>query len=117
VSAGEGHWSHPVNNNGEPHELPESGRIVSGGIDCAHGLKLVIAGNGTVGVSGDLAYEAGTFSVVDGSGKAVDTGKYLGVFLKKDGKWRYIRDTWNSDHAPAAASAAAPDAAVKAPTG
>jgi ketosteroid isomerase-like protein len=83
----------------------------------AAGLKLVIAENGTVGVSGDLAYEAGTFSVVDGSGKAVDKGKYLGVFLKKDGKWRYIRDTWNSDSAPAAAAAPAPDAAVKAPTG
>ena len=31
----------------------------------AAGLKLVIAENGTVDVSGDLAYEAGTFSVVD----------------------------------------------------
>jgi ketosteroid isomerase-like protein len=79
----------------------------------AAGLKLVIAADGAVDVSGDLAYEAGTFSVVDASGKAVDKGKYLGVFLRKDGKWRYIRDTWNSDSAPAPA----PDAAVKAPAG
>ena len=80
----------------------------------AAGLKLVIEENGTVDVSGDLAYEAGNFSVVDASGKAVDKGKYLGVFLRKDGKWRYIRDTWNSDNAPAAAPAT--DAA-KAPVG
>jgi ketosteroid isomerase-like protein len=80
----------------------------------AAGLKLVIEENGTVDVSGDLAYEAGAFSVVDASGKAVDKGKYLGVFLRKDGKWRYIRDTWNSDNAPAAVPAT--DAA-KAPAG
>ena len=80
----------------------------------AAGLKLVIEENGTVDVSGDLAYEAGTFSVVDASGNAVDKGKYLGVFLRKDGKWRYIRDTWNSDNAPATAPAT--DAA-KAPAG
>lgn len=83
----------------------------------AAGVKVVIAENGTVGVSGDLAYEAGTFSAVDGSGNAVDKGKYLGVFLKKDGKWKYIRDTWNSDNAPAPAAAPTPDAAVKAPAG
>jgi ketosteroid isomerase-like protein len=82
----------------------------------AAGLKLVIAADGAVDVSGDLAYEAGTFSVVDASGKAVDQGKYLGVFLRKDGKWRYIRDTWNSDNAPAPAAAPAA-AAAKAPAG
>ena len=82
----------------------------------AAGLKLVLGEGIAVGVSSDLAYDAGTYSVVDGSGKTVDKGKYLGVYLKKDGKWRYVRDTWNSDIAPAPA-APAPDAAVQAPAG
>lgn len=81
----------------------------------AAGLKLVLGEDIAVGVSGDLAYDAGTYSVVDGSGKAVDKGKYLGVYARKDGKWRYIRDTWNSDMAPAAVPA--PDAAVQNPAG
>jgi ketosteroid isomerase-like protein len=52
-------------------------------------------------VSGDLAYEAGTYTVTSASGAAVDAGKYIGVFQKRDGKWLYIRDTWNSDRPPA----------------
>ena len=69
------------------------------------GLKFVIPGDGPIGISGDLAYEAGSFSVVDGAGAAVATGKYLGVFRKqKDGQWLLVRDTYNLD-APAAAPA------------
>ena len=74
----------------------------------AAGLTMNIPEAGAVDVSGDLAYEAGTYSVTDASGATVDTGKYIGVFLKKDGKWLYIRDTWNSDMAPAPAPAAEP---------
>jgi ketosteroid isomerase-like protein len=39
----------------------------------------------------------------------VDAGKYVTVFQRKDGKWRIIRDIWNSDNPPAppAATAAA----------
>ncbi len=69
----------------------------------AAGLTMNIPEAGVVDVSRDLAYESGTFSVTDASGATVDTGKYIGVLQKRDGKWRYIRDTWNSDHAPAAA--------------
>lgn len=54
-----------------------------------------------VGVSGDLAWRWGTYQVVDKSGATVDTGKYITVFQRKDGKWMIFRDTWNSD-APAA---------------
>ena len=56
---------------------------------------------GAVDVSGDLAYEAGTFTVTDANGAVVDAGKYIGVFEKRGGKWLYIRDTWNSDNPPA----------------
>lgn len=77
----------------------------------AAGLTMNIPEAGAVDVSGDLAYEAGTYTVTDASGATVDTGKYIGVFLKKDGKWLYIRDTWNSDNAPAAAAPASEPAA------
>jgi ketosteroid isomerase-like protein len=81
----------------------------------AAGLTMNIPEAGAVDVSGDLAYEAGTYSVTDASGATVDTGKYIGVFLKKDGKWLYIRDTWNSDTAPAPAPAAEPAVEPAAP--
>jgi len=76
----------------------------------AAGLKFVIPGDGPVGISGDLAYEAGSFSVEDASGTTVATGKYIGVFNKIDGKWLLVRDTWNTDAPPAAAPAADPAA-------
>jgi hypothetical protein len=43
-------------------------------------------------------------------GAVVETGKFLSVSRKKDGKWLYIRDTWNSDAPPAPAAAPAPAA-------
>lgn len=70
----------------------------------AAGLTINIPEAGAVDVSGDLAYEAGSFTIKDASGATVDTGKYIGVFQKRNGKWLYIRDTWNSDNAPAPAA-------------
>ena len=49
------------------------------------------------GVSGDMGWASGTYTVTDRSGRIVETGKYLSVSRKKDGKWLYIRDTWNAD--------------------
>jgi uncharacterized protein (TIGR02246 family) len=49
------------------------------------------------GVSGDLGWEWGTYTVKDKSGAVVDTGKYVTVYAKKNGKWLIIRDIWNSD--------------------
>jgi hypothetical protein len=36
-------------------------------------------------------------------GAVVETGKFLSVSRKKNGKWLYLRDTWNADTAPAPA--------------
>ena len=60
-----------------------------------------------VGVSGDLGWLSGTFSVTDASGATVDSGKYLSVYHRINGDWQLIRDTWNTDTAPAPAAAAA----------
>jgi ketosteroid isomerase-like protein len=59
-----------------------------------------------VGVSGDMGWLSGTFSVTNASGATVDSGKYLSVFRRVNGGWKLIRDIWNSDAPPAAAPAA-----------
>ena len=64
-----------------------------------------------VGVSGDMGWESGTYSVTI-KGAVVEIGKFLSVSRKKEGKWLYIRDTWNSDAPPAPP---APVAAPKTP--
>ena len=46
-------------------------------------------------------------------GKVVGTGKYLSVLRKKNGKWRIIRDIWNSDPAKPAAKETEQTAVVK----
>jgi ketosteroid isomerase-like protein len=81
----------------------------------AGGLKFAIDGDSTVGVSGKLAYEAGTFKVLDASGATVATGKFIGVFNKKEDKWLLVRDTWNMDAPPPPPAPPADDAAA-APT-
>jgi uncharacterized protein (TIGR02246 family) len=53
-----------------------------------------------VGVSGNMGWESGTYKVTV-KGAVVETGKFLSVSRKKDGKWLYIRDTWNADAPPA----------------
>lgn len=68
-----------------------------------------------VGVSGDLGWLSGTFSVTDASGATVDSGKYLAVYHRIDGDWQLIRDTWNSNAAPAPAATPEPAAAEAPP--
>jgi ketosteroid isomerase-like protein len=54
-------------------------------------------GIGDVGISGDLAWHAGTSSVIDAAGKTVETGKYIEVWQRTNGKWLMVRDIWNDD--------------------
>ena len=72
----------------------------------AAGVKLV-PGAATAGVAGDTGWESGSYTIVDATGATVDSGSYLSVSRKSNGKWLYIRDTYNSDRplppAPAAA--------------
>ena len=69
---------------------------------------------GDVDASGNLAWESGTFKVTNKSGATVETGKYLSVFQKRNGKWLLYRDIWNSD-AASATPASAPNAAAATP--
>ena len=62
----------------------------------ANGLSLQINQGGT-GVSGDLGWDSGSWSIVDAGGTALDSGNYLAVWRKAEGKWLMIHDTWNSD--------------------
>jgi uncharacterized protein (TIGR02246 family) len=69
----------------------------------AAGIKLV-PGTSTAGVAGDTGWESGTYTVTHASGTTVDSGSYLSVSHKSNGKWLYYRDTYNSDRPlPAAA--------------
>ena len=74
----------------------------------AAGAVFVINPKTDVGVSGDMGWESGTYKVTV-KGAVVETGKFLSVSRKKDGKWLYIRDIWNADAPPA------PPAPPKAP--
>jgi ketosteroid isomerase-like protein len=53
-----------------------------------------------VAVSGNMGWEVGYMKVIV-KGSVVDTGKWLSVMRKKDGKWQLVRDTWNMDTPPA----------------
>ena len=52
----------------------------------------------TQGVSGNLGWSSGTTKYTAANG-ATSTGKFMSVSRKINGKWLYIRDTWNSDGA------------------
>ena len=69
------------------------------------GAKFSLSANPDGDVSGDMGWSSGTYTVKDKSGHVVDTGKYLSVSRKRNGKWLYVRDTWNSDGPPASAAA------------
>jgi ketosteroid isomerase-like protein len=58
-----------------------------------------------INVAGDMAWHSGSYVVKDKAGKQVDAGKFLEVWEKKSGKWRIVRDMWNSDAAPGAPAA------------
>lgn len=77
----------------------------------AGGVVFIINSKTDVGVSGDMGWESGTYSVT-AKGAVVEVGKFLSVSRKKDGKWLYIRDIWNADAPPAPP---APATAPKAP--
>jgi uncharacterized protein (TIGR02246 family) len=67
------------------------------------GVTFILDPKPAGGVSGAMGWQSGTYAVKDKAAKVVETGKYLSVSMKKDGKWLYVRDIWNADGAPAPA--------------
>ena len=82
----------------------------------AAGAVFVLNPKTDVGVSGNMGWESGTYQATV-KGAVVETGKFLSISRKKDGKWLYVRDTWNADAPPAPSAAPAPPkpAAASAP--
>ena len=78
----------------------------------AAGVTLTIEHGDTVGMSGDLAWHAGPYSVYDASGAVVDSGSYVEALQKVEGKWLTVRDIYNSEKAPAPAAAPASEPAT-----
>jgi uncharacterized protein (TIGR02246 family) len=74
------------------------------------GLAFSLDAKPAGGAHGDFGWSSGNYVLKDKTGHVVDTGKYLSVSRKKDGKWLYLRDTWNSD-GPLASTG--PDASTK----
>jgi uncharacterized protein (TIGR02246 family) len=66
----------------------------------AAGAVFVLDPKTDVGVSGNMGWESGTYKATV-KGAVVESGKFLSVSRKTNGKWLYIRDTWNADAAPA----------------
>ena len=71
------------------------------------GLTFSLDAKAAGGAHGDFGWSSGSYLLKDKTGHVVDTGKYLSVSRKKDGKWLYVRDTWNSDGPPAPTEPAA----------
>ena len=78
----------------------------------AAGAVIALNPKTDVGVSGNMGWESGTYKVAV-KGAVVETGKFLSVSRKRDGKWLYIRDTWNADAPPAPLAAPQAPAPVK----
>ena len=75
----------------------------------AAGAVLNVNPKTDVGVSGNIGWESGTYTATI-KGAVVESGKLLSVSRKENGKWHYIRDTWNADPPPAPATPLAPAA-------
>ncbi len=73
----------------------------------AAGLNVVNDPASDVGMSGDLAWETGQFTVSGSNGATVDTGKFTTIFAKRDGSWKIIRDTFNLNSTPPAGGSGA----------
>ena len=78
------------------------------------GAVFVLNPNTDVGVAGTTGWESGTYQVTV-KGAVVQTGKFLSVSRKKNGKWMYIRDIWNADAPPAPAATSATSSPAPAP--
>jgi ketosteroid isomerase-like protein len=46
---------------------------------------------------GDTAHEVGKYAVPAEGGKVVDTGDYIVIWKRENGRWRLHRDIWTTN--------------------
>jgi len=92
--------------------MPETAQAVTGpkgirgflkvyaGLMTESGYKPYIDSRIDVGVSGNLGYRSGYYWVTDKAKTKIDSGKWLEIWRKKDGKWLITKNMWNSDILP-----------------
>jgi ketosteroid isomerase-like protein len=61
------------------------------------GIAKVKLGVTSAESSGDMAYGAGTYQILNAEGSQVDQGKWMNVSKKVNGVWKIHCDIWNSD--------------------
>lgn len=74
-------------------------RSLSGMMNDTSGTKEVMTVV-DVWAAGDLAVEVGTFKVLSKNDEVIETGKYMSLFEKRDGKYVCVRDIYNTDDDP-----------------
>lgn len=73
------------------------GKYYGGMIDA--GLSLKVSVDSEV-VDRKLAYKSGSYLLLDKQHRPVERGKWVEVWRQDAGKWRMVRDIWNSDAPP-----------------
>ena len=88
---------------------PQSERIEGRAAIEAYWRELMDAGlvaipeDHLVRVDGSVAYKEGSYEVRSADGETIDRGKYIEAWTRDDeGRWRMLRDIWNSSMAPPA---------------
>jgi len=71
------------------------------------GFAFELAANPDGGISGNMAWSSGTWTVKDKTGQVMDSGWYFSVSKKVGSKWLYVRDSWNSNKPAVPATTAA----------
>jgi ketosteroid isomerase-like protein len=72
------------------------------------GIRFSLGAHPAGGISGDMGWSSGTYTVTDKAGKVLEIGKFLSVSRKVNGQWLYLRDMWNADGPSPMPEAAAP---------
>jgi ketosteroid isomerase-like protein len=67
------------------------------------GIKAAKLTTVDVTAAGDLAAETGTYEMSSADGTVADRGKYVVVWKRVGGRWKILRDIWNTSVAAPAA--------------
>ena len=69
-------------------------RFWQGAIDS--GIKGVTLTTLEVQPHGETAHEVGTYALAGEGGKPIDSGKYVVIWKREQGRWKIHRDIWNT---------------------